>query len=183
MSNILHHRVASNHNTIACVLWYSVPIALAQFLKTLWMCSPSSGVSFGLLGITVSVVGGRWPLFFCNAVPCSPLGQASGASFSATFQQLCYCAPLVRVFDLYNACCNLSHTWGGKSERFASQRSRCAACACSFITFSFRANVCAMIFHKSAQRGSRTPKKAQVVCSIFLALILFVNEVLRTSNI
>ena len=93
---------------------------------------------------------------------------------------LCFVSPR---FDLCNACCHLSHTWGGKCERFASQRWRCAACACSFITFSLRASVCSMFSHKSAQRGSRTPKKAQVVCFICPALIFFVNEVLRTSNI
>ena len=147
------------------------------------MCSPASGVSFGLLGLTVSVVGGRSPLFFYNAVPCSPLRQASGASFSATFQQLCYCAWLVRIFDLYNACCNLSHTWGGECERFSWHRCRYTACVCSFITFSLQANVCAMFSYKSARWGSRSPKKAQGVCLICPALIFFVDEVLRTSNI
>ena len=34
--------------------------------------------------------------FFCNAIPCSPLKQTSGASFPAKFQQLCFCAWLVR---------------------------------------------------------------------------------------
>ena len=96
MSNKSHQRVASNHNSIVFVLWFSVRIALVHLEQFLWMCSPALGVSFGLLGLTVSVVGGRCPLFCCNAVPCSPLRQASGASFSATFQQLCFCAWLVR---------------------------------------------------------------------------------------
>ena len=38
---------------------------------------------------------------FCSAVLCSPPRQASSSLFSATFQQLCYCAWLVRVFDLW----------------------------------------------------------------------------------
>ena len=119
---------------------------------------------------------------FCSAVLCSPTRQASGALFSATFQQLCYCGWLVRVFDLWNACCNLSHTGGGKCGRSSWQRWRYTACACLFITFSLRTNVCAMFSYMSAQWGLRTPKKVQGVCLICPALIFFVNEVSRASN-
>ena len=55
------------------------------------MCSPAPGVSFGLLGLAVSVVGGRRPLFVCAVVPCSSPRQTSGGTFSATIHQLCYC--------------------------------------------------------------------------------------------
>ena len=163
---IVYHRVASGHNSIVFVLWVSVPTALVHFLKMLWMCSPAVGLSFGLLGLTVSVVGGRCPMFLLQCPTVFAPQTGTRRFIFWTLQQPCYCASLVRGFDLCNACCHLSHTWGGKCKRFASQGWRCAACACSFITFSLRASVCAMFSQTSAQRGSRTPKKAQVVCFI-----------------